>query len=649
MQGQGSTNGPLPEALEFEGRFMSSCPITDNPFWWHREQNPLEQQLPDFIPIHNDTIASHQNLVAQSGWSVEGLNLSQANSSNLKNGSGYSEQIDFGRTSTVNTFAGTGSGSNNLPYQSTMGTYEGNSNGNVSNHNLNLPVFVENSVNEFSSRDFHTNALRSGHASTENITTASSSSHRSMNFLRTGIIIREQNNNGPDSAVVTTDSSDKRKSPEGNWDQSSAISSKRSVQIACSSGLHAASSSYSPGSGFNISSSSASVFGNGSLGSLSSGTVPPPRSSVFDSPPISGTGRSDRNIHPNFLSRTNTSVQDSLPANFALSETGISHNSHGVVQRPRLVLPPPQGIGRTNVQNHPISVNRLVTSRQGVHLSRHHNGSSTIPRNSSGPVFTMGTTQMEEPGLRNSTQNLQLPVIAPTVGSRNVAHNAITFRTSGGNAIISTNAALGTPSDPNPSLGVPAPNLVSNSYRRRRMEQIRQALLDVDSEVSTINHPGVHLGMTPESRQRLLSRARHMIAVYRGGRDIPPYEGGADVRQSLFSALASIHDQHRDMRLDVDNMSYEELLELGERIGDVKTGLSEKTVMNSLKHTKYTSIIKSNNPNAEPCSVCQEEYAEGEDLGTLDCGHEYHTNCIKQWLVLKNSCPICKAAVSSSK
>jgi hypothetical protein len=38
----------------------------------------------------------------------------------------------------------------------------------------------------------------------------------------------------------------------------------------------------------------------------------------------------------------------------------------------------------------------------------------------------------------------------------------------------------------------------------------------------------------------------------------------------------------------------------------------------------------------------QEEYAVGDDLGALDCGHDFHTNCIKQWLMQKNLCPICK-------
>lgn len=38
----------------------------------------------------------------------------------------------------------------------------------------------------------------------------------------------------------------------------------------------------------------------------------------------------------------------------------------------------------------------------------------------------------------------------------------------------------------------------------------------------------------------------------------------------------------------------------------------------------------------------QEEYVTGDDVGALDCGHDFHTNCIKQWLKQKNICPICK-------
>lgn len=44
----------------------------------------------------------------------------------------------------------------------------------------------------------------------------------------------------------------------------------------------------------------------------------------------------------------------------------------------------------------------------------------------------------------------------------------------------------------------------------------------------------------------------------------------------------------------------------------------------------------------ELLNFLQEEYVVGESIGTLDCGHDFHSHCIKQWLRQKNTCPICK-------
>ncbi|XP_016441339.1 E3 ubiquitin-protein ligase MBR2-like isoform X1 [Nicotiana tabacum] len=110
----------------------------------------------------------------------------------------------------------------------------------------------------------------------------------------------------------------------------------------------------------------------------------------------------------------------------------------------------------------------------------------------------------------------------------------------------------------------------------------------------------------------------------------------------FINGVAEFHDRHRDMRLDVDNMYYEELLALEERIGNVNTGLTEETIWVNMKQRKHESVYGRSSSNLEPCCICQEEYKAGDIMGMLDCGHEFHTNCIKQWLVLKNICPICK-------
>lgn len=105
-------------------------------------------------------------------------------------------------------------------------------------------------------------------------------------------------------------------------------------------------------------------------------------------------------------------------------------------------------------------------------------------------------------------------------------------------------------------------------------------------------------------------------------------------------------DQFRDWRLDVDNMSYEQLLELGERIGYVKTGLKEDEMKNNIRKIKLLiSNDSSKHQIDKKCTICQEEYESDDELGRLHCEHSYHFQCIKQWLVLKNFCPVCKQEV----
>ncbi|XP_047316482.1 E3 ubiquitin-protein ligase MBR2-like isoform X2 [Impatiens glandulifera] len=118
-------------------------------------------------------------------------------------------------------------------------------------------------------------------------------------------------------------------------------------------------------------------------------------------------------------------------------------------------------------------------------------------------------------------------------------------------------------------------------------------------------------------------------------------EGLMVADRSRIYGSRNLLDQHRHLRLDVDNMSYEELLALGESIGHVNTGLSDNMINKSLSETVYCS---SEHWQEElKCVICLEEYENMDEVGTLKaCGHDFHVSCIKKWLSLKNMCPICK-------
>jgi len=49
------------------------------------------------------------------------------------------------------------------------------------------------------------------------------------------------------------------------------------------------------------------------------------------------------------------------------------------------------------------------------------------------------------------------------------------------------------------------------------------------------------------------------------------------------------------------------------------------------------------------CTVCLEDYAEGDALRLLPCGHLFHAACVDQWLRRRHvECPVCKRDVRAS-
>lgn len=179
---------------------------------------------------------------------------------------------------------------------------------------------------------------------------------------------------------------------------------------------------------------------------------------------------------------------------------------------------------------------------------------------------------------------------------------------------------------------------------RRRAPSSRAALLDRHFGGSSRTPYSLRtLAASSEGRSGIMSeQIRHVLDLMRRGERLR-LEDMMILDHPVLFGMADIHDRHRDMRMDVDNMSYEELLALEERIGSVCTGLTEENIMSRLKQQKFLNTKPANELETEPCSICREEYNVGENIGILECGHSFHTGCIKQWLVIKNLCPICKA------
>ncbi|PQQ15619.1 putative E3 ubiquitin-protein ligase RHG1A [Prunus yedoensis var. nudiflora] len=375
------------------------------------------------------------------------------------------------------------------------------------------------------------------------------------------------------------------------------------------------------------------------------------RELTSDSLPDSNAGRSSEGSHRNFRVRINPSnQQSSIPsARFstgrAVRHSGVSSSQHSPSLLPvdhNMDLGPAPALDNMSSQNQPVVIH-VPALPQNVQSLRWSGGGSSSRTGSLSNSVVFGDRDApprEEVNSRSMARHiLDHPIFVPATELRNSARH--------------------------PAASAPTWIPHHNShpqFPRRLSEYVRRSLFSAtgnesgsqgtnylplrsapasSAEIGNSSGAGNqgHHHSHPRSNRLVSEQICNVLGLMRRGESLR-FEDVMILDQSVLFGVADIHDRHRDMRLDVDNMSYEELLALEERIGNVSTGLSEETISNRLKHKKYIAV--GSQAETEPCCVCQEEYNDGEDLGMLECGHDFHSDCIKQWLKHKNLCPICK-------
>ncbi|XP_075096624.1 putative E3 ubiquitin-protein ligase RHG1A [Nicotiana tabacum] len=360
-----------------------------------------------------------------------------------------------------------------------------------------------------------------------------------------------------------------------------------------------------------------------------------------------------------------------LLPNISLDLRSVSATDSGNTQRQPVVM-------------HVPSLHRRAQARWNSASSSRTGSSSSFSGERNSAIF-------EEPNSRSVSRNIsQHPIFIPSTDGRNLNQNPANWSVAGRNISVAGNVASTSRNSSSSGVHTSSPRVLHRSpqYQRRLQELVRRSLLSSDgaesgghsgnnrplrlsSAVSQetalsgnhehrtsssrsamiserhldgatgVSYPGRNLAAARERRSRVVTEIRNVLDLMRRGEGLR-FEDVMMLDQSVFFGMPDIHDHHRDMRLDVDNMTYEELLALGERIGDVCTGLTEETILSRLKQRNYICIKTEEPEDTEPCCICREEYNDGDDVGTLNCGHDFHAGCIKQWLMQKNLCPICK-------
>ncbi|KAI9089134.1 hypothetical protein K1719_029413 [Acacia pycnantha] len=160
-------------------------------------------------------------------------------------------------------------------------------------------------------------------------------------------------------------------------------------------------------------------------------------------------------------------------------------------------------------------------------------------------------------------------------------------------------------------------------------EQHMPTLFGVVSAAAPIGFPG-------PSRNNQLDLNPPAISQER---DLPTVINSAGVQNQLRASQRLENQSFLNMGPRVTDGARNNLL--SELFRQPVPGLSEEGIMARLRLEEFQSPPGVTPENVDCCCICQENYADGEDIGVLDCGHKFHSDCVKKWLRTKNTCPIC--------
>lgn len=71
----------------------------------------------------------------------------------------------------------------------------------------------------------------------------------------------------------------------------------------------------------------------------------------------------------------------------------------------------------------------------------------------------------------------------------------------------------------------------------------------------------------------------------------------------------------------------------------------QESLINELLGNEVLTEETENNLNNKLCSICIEDIVVGDEYTKLECSHSYHRECLKQWIEVKSTCPLCRIAL----
>mmetsp|Transcript_29786 Transcript_29786/g.26347 ORF Transcript_29786/g.26347 Transcript_29786/m.26347 type:complete len:216 (-) Transcript_29786:31-678(-) len=130
----------------------------------------------------------------------------------------------------------------------------------------------------------------------------------------------------------------------------------------------------------------------------------------------------------------------------------------------------------------------------------------------------------------------------------------------------------------------------------------------------------------------------------------PQYAPSAPLRGEAFGNRRNIPRRNNrggarnnQMELDIDNMNYDQLLELENNIGHVSKGYTKQEISSIPVMYSFVELEDSN------CPICLDLIEIGTPQLSISCRHQFHIACLKTSLENNKKCPICNKEIISDE
>jgi hypothetical protein len=84
------------------------------------------------------------------------------------------------------------------------------------------------------------------------------------------------------------------------------------------------------------------------------------------------------------------------------------------------------------------------------------------------------------------------------------------------------------------------------------------------------------------------------------------------------------------------------------RVLTICKGLCPRQFISPTTNKRNVTVKKINYEGiSEKCAICLETFNHGETLFRLECLHYFHEPCVTEWLIINDTCPLCRKDVVS--